>query len=64
MICPACREEIDSGLLIMHYHKLGREATCPRCQRKILFMHVVDHPQRERPKRMSKKERLRIRRER
>jgi hypothetical protein len=60
MKCPYCKDDIEIKLESISWHKHGRTAPCPKCKQTILFHRFVN-PIRNRPKHMSKKERLRER---
>ena len=58
--CPNCKKDVEIDLDSIKFHKHGRIAPCPECKKMILF-HRFINPIRNRPKHMSKKERLRQR---
>lgn len=63
MKCPNCKKDIDEKNLSLAYTNTGREAICPECGKLIIFTRRINNPARNRPKHMSKNERLRARSE-
>lgn len=63
MKCPNCKKDIDEKTLVLKLTNTGREATCPECWKLIIFTRRIDKPVRNRPKHMSKKDRIRARKE-
>lgn len=63
MKCPNCKKDIDEKTLVLKFIPTGREATCPECGKLIIFTRRIDKPVRDRPKHMSKKDRIMARNE-
>ncbi len=60
--CPHCKKDIEIKIDSIAWHKEGRTAPCTEGKKTILFRRFVN-PVRGRPKHMSKKERLRQRKD-
>ena len=61
MTCPRCKKDFDLANASLEYERLGRRTVCPHCTALLHLTRYVE-PVRTRPKRLSKKERLRLRR--
>lgn len=63
MKCPHCKKDVDEKKLVFRHSRIGRETTCPECGDVFFLYRRLENPARNRPKHLSKKERIKARRQ-
>jgi len=58
--CHNCNVDVEIDNINLAYHVMGRQGTCPNCKIKLVLVHRIN-PVRNRPKHVSKKQRLKDR---
>ena len=53
--CPYCKKDLDLDLEKLEYHKHGRTANCPKCDKKIIFTRTAKNLTRDKGGNLKKK---------